>query len=116
MNRQKQKSAILRAAKWIENHPDNWNKRSFFGTRTQKTTKDGNPYRGFDVIGATYPYKYEAFSEPDIGDARTLVEKHLFKNFPNRLIWKIAELNDKATSPTQAARKIRSYVGHYFKD
>ena len=109
MNRQKQKKAILKAAKWIESHPNNWNKYDFFGTDTERF------YRGFDVMGATYPNKHTIFSTTDLLSGTLEVETYISRNFPKKIVERIMFLNDTAKDNKQAARKVRAFVGAYFK-
>lgn len=114
MNRKRQRAAILKAAKWIASHPKKWNKEQFFGTNTGRTTSTGGEVRGFDAMGATYPWKYSIFTKPLSNDGNAIVAEWVFKNFPNQVIGDIAELNDKSQSAEEAARRVRGYVGKHY--
>jgi hypothetical protein len=115
MNRKKQRKAILKAARWVVNHPDAWNKRQFFGTATLGMTSTGNPHRGFDIMGATFPKKYPIFKAVNVEDGNAVVAAYVGRNFPDNVIGDIGALNDKAVDAAQAARRVRAYVGRNFK-
>lgn len=115
MSHVKQRKAILKAARWVINHPDAWNKNQFFGTRTLGKTTAGIPHRGFDLMGATFPKKHNVFSTTSVFDGNQVVTAYVHRNFPLNVIDDICELNDKAINAAQAARRVRAYVGQNFK-
>lgn len=104
MSRERQKKSLLRAAKWIKEHPDNWNKFDCFGIKTS----DGN--RGFDLLGACYPYKREAFTETSLYKSGKNIRQWIKKNFPVKVWCDLEILNDDALDVNQAVRKLRSWV------
>lgn len=114
MNRMKQKAALLRAATWVAKHPGAWNKKRFFGTNTGRTTSTGGEVRGFDVMGATFPYKHDAFKASVAAQGNKMVAEWVFKNFPKKVIRDIEELNDISSSPQEAANRVRGYVGAHY--
>lgn len=106
MNLQKQRSTLLRAARWIEEHPEKWGTGYFV-------------YRTFDdkvtlcAMGACVPKAMRR--DVYVGDADgDNVSDWVNKNFPDYVVNKVTDLNDTSDSPEQAARRIRAFVGRRY--
>ena len=114
MNLKSQRKALLKAARWVANHPTTWNKKQFFGTETGRTTGTGGEVRGFDAMGATYPFRDRVYSNPSVSDGNAEVAAWVNRSFPDKVIGEVTALNDKSASAKEAVNRIRSYVGANF--
>jgi hypothetical protein len=108
MNLQKQRSTLLRAARWLEEHPDKWGTGQFV-----KSSYYGDGQVKLCAMAACAPktLRREVYLGNVDNDG---VGYWVNRNFPQEVVTKVSDLNDASETPEQAARRIRSFVGRRY--